>query len=213
MIENTHSATPPAGDRLSELEEQELVARCINGDEDAFSEVVTRYRDYVFNFALKLMRDPDDAEDLAQDVFLTCFRHFGKFRGDCRLSTWLYTITHNLAKNKWQKDKTHKRAMHVSIDEPVIDSSSSREVTLELPDPAPDPARAAAAREEMGLLEQCIERLSPDQKELIVLRFQEHLSYEEVAAVLGCSVGTVKSRLHRVRKELKILMNELVKMP
>lgn len=209
MIENTNSATPPAGERLAEPEEKELVARCIVGDEAAFTEVVERYRDYVYNFSVKLMRDPDDAEDLAQDVFLTCFRHFSKFRGDCRLSTWLYTITHNLAKNKWQKDKTHKRAMHVSLDEPVIDSSS-REVAWELPDPAPDPARAAAAREEVGLLEQCIERLSPDQKELIVLRFQEHLSYEEVAAVLGCSVGTVKSRLHRVRKELKILMNELV---
>jgi RNA polymerase sigma-70 factor (ECF subfamily) len=168
----------------------DLADRLRAGDPAAFEDLVRRYQHRVFAVALRMLGSRADAEDLAQDVFVRVHRSVGGFRGDAKLSTWLYAITARLCLTRLgAAERKAPRA--------------SDEVLERLADEGPDPTAAAERRQLELALHEAIARLPEDRRLLVVLRDLEGLAYEEIAEALGMEVGTVKSRLHRARLELK----------
>jgi RNA polymerase sigma-70 factor, ECF subfamily len=179
-----------------------LLSRLCERDEDAFSHIVKLYGDRVFNLVHRFVGNRSEAEDIAQEVFVTVFKSIETFRGDSKLSTWILRIAANHAKNRI---KYLARRPGVGANEATEDDvPSSHSRTLQAHMPAPDALMEAA---ELGtLLEQAISKLDEDQRLLILLRDVEELAYEEICEITGVPEGTVKSRLHRARLTLKALL-------
>ncbi|MCX7718053.1 MAG: sigma-70 family RNA polymerase sigma factor [Candidatus Sumerlaeaceae bacterium] len=183
-----------------------LVARCKAGDSLAFDELISAHQERVLNTAFRLMGDYDEALDLTQEVFLNCFRKINSFKGDSALSTWLYRITVNTAKNRWKYRKSRGLHRMTSLDGPMDAEDEAR--VKQFPDGQPTPPQVASDREAMASLEKFLHRLSEEYRVVMVLRYLEELSYEEIVEILGLSIGTVKSRIHRARHELREMMRE-----
>lgn len=171
------------------LEEGRLLEACRRGDGEAFHRLVLIYQNLVYSVALRMLHDRAEAEDVAQEVFLRAFRSLGRFRGDSKLSTWLYAITARLCLNRL---KVVRRGQDLFRENPLPMGGSS-----------PPPDRALEERELRSLLEREIQRLGPEQRIVLILRDIQGLSYEEIAEVLGVELGTVRSRLHRARMAIK----------
>jgi len=198
---------PVSRELIREDEEQRLIKACQEGDSEAFDQLIRTFQDQVFGLAFHLLRDHDEAEDLAQEVFLSCYRNLHSFRFESRLGTWLYRITVNRVKNRWKYHQRRQRDKHESLDAPRSDDDvRSREVV----DPTANPREQAEGREMMRILESRITELSPDFQQVIGLRFGQSLSYEEIAEVLDCSIGTVKSRINRARGQLREKMRDVL---
>jgi RNA polymerase sigma-70 factor (ECF subfamily) len=179
-----------------------LVQRCAAGDETACAELVEEHQRMVFQLALHLLGDRDEALDLSQEVFLRVFRTIHRFRGQSALRTWIYRIAVNQARNRHRFWRRRHRADQVPLDVHVAAHG-------ELPSgEETGPDRALAQKELAGRLQQALERLPFDQRTAIVLREVDGLSYEEIAFSLGVAIGTVKSRLTRARHALRIDLQE-----
>ena len=188
----------------AEVSDRELVARCRAGDEAAFDALVVRHRERAFNIAYPLLLNYEDATEVAQDAFVKVYRSIGGFRGDCEFTTWLYQIVVNLARNKRRWWVRRGRKMTVSMDCPVetLDGEMTAQVAA-----ATDPPDAEVARAEfVRTLEERIANLPTRYREVLLLRNVEDMSYEKIAVVLDCSVGTVKSRIARAREALRQAM-------
>lgn len=186
--------------------EADLIARCKAGDKMAFDELISAHQERVFNVAYRLMGNYEEALDLTQEVFLNCFRKIGSFKGDSALSTWLYRITVNTAKNRWKYQQSRGVNRTDSLDVPF--DQGDTKALADFPSPEPGPSEVASGRETMGKFEQCLQKLASEYREVIVLRYIEELPYEEIAEILRISLGTVKSRIHRARAELRELMRD-----
>jgi len=199
------TAEPVSGD------EKTVVERAQNGDMGAFDILIQRYQDQVYSVAYRLVGNEDDAADVAQEVFLAFFRHIQSYRGDSKLSTWLYRITVNMAKNLWSRQKRQGYDVTESLDEPQDDDPDSPAPVEMLADPAPNPRHRAAGTEIVEVIERKLQEIEPEFREVIVLRFIEGLSYEEIAEVTKEPLGTVKSRIFRARKALKDRMKDCLR--
>jgi RNA polymerase sigma-70 factor, ECF subfamily len=197
------SATDAVGVQATEAQ---LVERCKRGESLAFDELISAHQDRVFNTAFRLMGNYDEALDLTQEVFLNCFRKIGNFKGDSALSTWLYRIAVNTAKNRWKYQQSRGYNKTHSIDAPL--SADDEERIKQYPDSLPTPRKIASDREAMAYLEGQLAHLNEEHREVLVLRYLEELSYEEIADILRLSIGTVKSRIHRARNELRDFMKD-----
>jgi RNA polymerase sigma-70 factor, ECF subfamily len=155
------------------------------GSQPAFQEIVCRYERPVFNLIARIVRDPALAEDVAQDTFVKVFRSLARFDVTRRFSSWIFRIANNAA-----LDAVRRRRAN-----PVINSK----VPEPLASPVPDQVEAAALA---GAIDQAISALRPEWRAAVVLRYEEGLSYEEIAEVLGIPEGTVKTFVHRARKQL-----------
>ncbi len=186
--------------------EAQLVERCKAGDSQAFDELICAHQDRVFNTAFRLMGNYEEALDLTQEVFLNCFRKIENFKGDSALSTWLYRITVNTAKNRWKYQQSRGLNRMTSMDAPM--EADDEERVKQYPDNQPTPRKVASDREAMAYFEKQLENLNAEHREVLVFRYMEELSYEEIADILGLSLGTVKSRIHRARNELRDIMAE-----
>jgi RNA polymerase sigma-70 factor (ECF subfamily) len=180
--------------------EEQLAARAAAGDAGAFDALVTLLGGRVFAVALRLLKDRGEAEDLTQEVFVLLYRHLPEFRGDSKLSTWVYRITHNRALNRLKFLKRRGVGSHLDVDDPAHSKSTLDPETQR--GAARDPDRHLATLDLSTALEAALRELPEEQRTLVVLRDLEDLSYEEVAEVTGLPLGTVKSRLHRARIEL-----------
>jgi RNA polymerase sigma-70 factor (ECF subfamily) len=178
--------------------EAALIARCAAGDEVACAELVEEHQRLVFQLALNLLGDAQEALDLSQEVFLRVFRTLPTFRGQSALRTWIYRITVNQAKNRLRWWHRRRRAQQVSLDDHIRDHG---ELPSEILGASPD--RVLRQKELGERLKEALESLPFDQKTAIVLREVDGLSYEEIAFSLGVAVGTVKSRLARARESLR----------
>jgi RNA polymerase sigma-70 factor (ECF subfamily) len=184
-----------------------LLERFREGDERAFTDIVQRYREPIFRRVFGMLKNHEDAEEVTQDTFLRARRGLEKFRGDAAFSTWLYQIATNLAHNRYWF--WWRRGRHAAVS---LDATTSAETDLTLaevlPDEEPDPGKKALTQELVERVETAMERLSPAHREILTLRNVRDLSYEEIAALLDLSLGTVKSRIARAREALKQVLGE-----
>ena len=200
----------------------ELVRRFNGGDESAFVEIMSRYREKTFAITRGLLRNHADAEEITQDTFVRAHRaaverhrriviaHRGltRFRGDSSLATWLHRIAVNLARNRYWYYFRRRQHATLSLDCPLSDDSAATFTDLVAAED-PDPARAAATGEFSSLIQACMEKLPPPHREILTLRNILHRSYEEIATSLGVTVGTVKSRIARARENVRTLLTEM----
>jgi RNA polymerase sigma-70 factor, ECF subfamily len=185
---------------LSAREVEGLVSRARAGDYRAFDELVELYQDKIHNYVVRMVGDASAAEDIAQEAFVKAFRNLGSFRGASSFQTWLYRIASNLTidavRRRRRKDNT------VSLDAPL--EGDEGQMARELEDVSvPGPAGRLETAELQGVVHSAIQELSPKLRTVVVLYELQGLSYEEIAEVLGCPLGTVKSRLFNARMELK----------
>jgi RNA polymerase sigma-70 factor (ECF subfamily) len=184
-----------------------LVDRFKQGDPSAFDEMVSRYWDRIYAMVNQLLRNSQDAEEVTQDAFIRAHRGLVNFRGESAFSTWLYQIATNLARNRYWYWWRRKRDHTVSFDQPV---SADNETTLAelIPAELETPGDATVTQEFVNRIAESMEKLSPKHREILILRNVKNLSYEEIAAILGISVGTVKSRIARARESLRARLGE-----
>lgn len=179
------------------------------GEREAFERLLVHFQDRVWRRAMYRLRDADEAEDLAQEVLLLCFRKIHQFRGESKFWTWLCRIVDNQVKNRIGWLQRRGKGKTYSLDAPMLDEDGGENNLLwEPPDQSADPRREAEGREAVAQLNQCLESLTPDHREILLLRFSDELSYEEIAAKLDVTLGTVKSRINRARAELRTLMSD-----
>jgi RNA polymerase sigma-70 factor (ECF subfamily) len=171
-----------------------LVRRCQRGDVDAFGTLVTRHEARVAALVARVLgptATPDDVSDTAQDVFIQAWRALPRFRGDARFSTWLYRIATNMAIKEWHRNK---RKRQVVDDEPLPEGARTEAVT---------PAQEAERRARDRALQAAVDALPEKQRTVVLLHYFEDYTCEEVAQMVGCSVGTVWSRLHYACRKLR----------
>lgn len=180
-----------------------LLTKLKNGDDCAFSELVETYWEKIYNRANSLLSNHQDAEEVAQDTFLRARKSIGNFRGDCSISTWLYHIATNLVRNKHWYWWRRKRSESVSLESSVGENEDMRLCDV-IAEECDSPADEAESNEFAKTLPAAIAALPEKYAGVIRLRVARDLSYEEIAAELGISVGTVKSRLSRAREFLRV---------
>lgn len=180
------------------MTDAELVDRTLGGSEDAFRVLVDRHQQRVYNLLVRMLRHPALAEELAQETFLKAFSHLRSFDPRFKFSNWLLRIAHNTAIDAMRR---RKPGQEVSFDDPGQgDQPTGADAFI---DPGSDSAPRAVERRELAeVLGAALARLRPDYREAVVLRYQEDLSYEEISAITGLPLGTVKSNLHRARAEM-----------
>ena len=184
--------------------EAALIAQCVAGDEQACADLVSAHQRMVYQLALHLLADHNEALDLSQEVFLQVFRTLPRFRAQSSLRTWIYRICVNQAKNRQRWWRRRHRASQVSLDEHV---QAHGELASNGNGIQPD--RVFGQRELAERLKQALLVLPFDQRTAIVLREIDGLSYEEIAFSQGVAVGTVKSRLARAREVLRAELRQL----
>jgi RNA polymerase sigma-70 factor (ECF subfamily) len=192
-----------------ELTEQRFIERLVARDERAFNELVQAYEERVFRLLLRMLGRRDEAEDMAQEVFVQVFKAIGTFRGDSRLGTWIYRIAVNLCKNR-MKYLSRRHASEQDELEPAAERmplTEGKGVTL---GEMSRPDHLVEGFQLERVVQACIAELEPDFREVLVLRDVEDLTYEELCEVTGLPEGTVKSRLHRARGMLKTAVMQRV---
>lgn len=182
------------------LRERRLIRRLRDRDERAFRELVETYGDRVFNLTYRMLGNREEAEDLAQEVFITVFKSIDSFRGDAKLSTWLYRIAANHCKNRIKYLARRHDRSQAEFDERIAQDGAAGAA---VPVAAPRPDRQLEGVELEALVQKAIAELDEEHRILVVLRDVEDLSYEEIAAIAEVPEGTVKSRLHRARLALR----------
>jgi len=179
-----------------------LVDRFKDGDSAAFDQLVKRYWDRIYAMVNQLLRNPQDAEEVTQDAFIRAHRGLGSFRGESAFSTWLYQIATNLARNRYWYWWRRKRDKSVSFDAPIGPDNESTIAEL-IPAEQETPEDATVTQEFVNRVAACMEMLNEKHREILILRNVQNLSYEEIAEILGISIGTVKSRIARARESLR----------
>ena len=177
------------------MTEQELVLAAQKGDEAAFEELVRQYEKRIYRLALRMCNNSDDAFEIAQEAFLSAWRGLKFFRGDSSFATWLYRLASNAAVDFLRREKRQSGGERISLDD--------EENYTEPPDPGPSPQQHAEQGELRQVLGQALETLSPEHRQVLLLRELQGLSYEEISDVLELDLGTVKSRIARAREKMR----------
>jgi RNA polymerase sigma-70 factor, ECF subfamily len=187
---------------LVQHSDQELIARCREGDVEAFGLIYERYERPVYRFAYHMLGDPDEADDIKQDTFVKAYRTLPGFRGDCSLLTWLLKVTGNLCRDR-RKSQSRRGEMELL---PEFEATLSDHSEY-----GSDPATLMERKYMRSAVHRVLGGLPAAQRELIVLRDIEGLSYQQIAEILGCSVASIKLRLFRARRGFKDRMESLLK--
>ena len=177
------------------MTEKELVRAAQRGDDSAFDELVRTYEKRVYHLALRMCGNVDDAYEVAQEAFLSAWKGMRFFRGDSSFSTWLYRLTSNAAIDFLRRQRRQGGSDGVSLDD--------EDTFLEVADLAPSPHQQAERLELRDALARGLCALSPEHRQVLLLRELQGLTYEEIAAALELDLGTVKSRIARAREKLR----------
>lgn len=181
----------------SGLSDNEIISRVLAGEQNAYADLVTRYQNYVFTLTLRLIKSREDAEEVAQDVFVKAYRSLADFRGESKFSTWLYTITNTTSITFLRKKKLETHSLD---NEKIFELADSKDSGLR--------ANTIEQKSRVGMVTRAIALLSPDDAEIITLFYKVEQSLDEIGKILGLETNTVKVRLHRARTRLKEKMEK-----
>lgn len=176
------------------MDELRAIARAKKGDAEAFSALVEAYETSVYRLALRMCGNAHDAEEVTQEAFLAAWKGLPAFRGESKFSSWLYQLTSNAAIDFLRREKRHRGATPIE-----------EEVDLAAPG---TPQQAAEEAELREALQQALDALTPEHRQIFLLRQMQQMSYEEIGRLLGLESGTVKSRLSRAKKQLRQILTQ-----
>jgi len=199
----THAVPTPA-----ELDDRELVDGARRGDRDAFKTLFERYHRRAYALALGVVRHQDDALDVVQDAFIKAHKYLDKFEGNSSFYTWLYRIVMNLAIDHLRK---HRRAKPVELDEARLEEAVDDSLLPRIL--GGNPGRALLDKEIRRRIDQALDEMSESHRAVLVMRELEGLSYEEMAQTMGCSKGTIMSRLFHARRNMQKRLVDLIDHP
>ncbi|MDR1403553.1 MAG: RNA polymerase sigma factor [Tannerellaceae bacterium] len=171
----------------------------LKGDTATYVCILDKYSRRVYSLVFKIVRNKEDAEELAQDVFLKAFKHLDRFKGESSFSTWIYRIAYNTAISYTRK----KKHEWLAIEESAIVNVSEEAVA--------DALGETDSSGQMEILDKALARLSPDERAIILFFYMEGKSIDEIASITAFSVSNVKTKLHRIRKKLFVLMKEIAR--
>jgi len=184
---------------LRDLPDRELVSRCQRQDAQAFNELVTRHQDRVYGAITRFCGNAEDACDITQRAFINAFRKIQEFKGDSAFSTWIYRIAFNQAVSFRRENRRPSVSIYSKDDELVNEPVDDR-----------SPAEGMESRETQKKVQEALDRLEEGDRQIIVLKDLQGNSYDEIASIMGIPKGTVRSRLHRARLELKAKLKEIM---
>ncbi len=181
-------------------DDNRLIAECLEGKAEAFGELVRRYQERLYHSVYRLVGNAEDAQDVVQEAFLNAYQSLEGFKGDARFFTWLYRIAVNTAISHKRKHRSMAR----------METEKNGEHTIDPHDPseASRPEHALERAEEQRRVLQALARLSPEHRTVLVMKEMEGQKYEEMAEILQVPIGTIRSRLHRARLELRELLEK-----
>jgi RNA polymerase sigma-70 factor (ECF subfamily) len=178
-----------------------LVASAQQGDLSAFEALVARYQKRMLNTAFRIIGEYDDACEVTQDAFVSAYRNLNGFRAEAKFSTWLTAITVNLSKNRLKRLIIRQKREPISLDAPI--RTDDGEVMPDPPSKEPSVLDRMERQDAKRTVQDCIQALEPDFREVLVLRDMQDFSYDEIGGILKVAAGTVKSRLFRARESVK----------
>ena len=179
------------------LGDNEIISRVLKGEQNAYAELVNRYQAYVFTLVLRMIKNREDAEEVAQDVFVKAYRSLADFRGESKFSTWLYTIANTTSITFLRKKKLD---VHSLDNEKVFEAADNRVSGFR--------ANLIEQKSRINMVNKAIDLLSPDDAEIITLFYKAEQNLEEISRILRLETNTVKVRLHRARTRLKEKMEK-----
>ena len=183
-----------------------IVARCQKGDVQAFESLVEKYQKKMLNTAYRMIGDYQEACEVTQEAFLSAYRGIKKFRGEATFTTWMTGIVLNQARNRLKQMKTRSRYESVSLDVPV--ESPEGMITREVASEDCSASEQLEKKDTARMIQDCINDLDPEFREVVVLREIQGYSYDEIRGILDLPEGTVKSRLFRAREILKGILKK-----
>lgn len=179
--------------------DDQLIQATLGGSREAFGHLVRKYQDRLFNGMVQITRDPVEAEDVVQEAFINAFTKLSSFHGKSAFFTWLYRIAYNVAISRMRKKK------------PAVSLGSRDEANqLQLPDDGPGPDEGLENEEQAAQLMQAMGYLKEEHRTILVLREMDELDYEAIGEILDLPIGTVRSRLHRARSQLKEQLEKII---
>lgn len=188
-----------------ELTDEELMLRVQDGEKSCYDVLVRRYKMRLFNYILRMVGQPDVAEEIAQDAFVRAYIHADKYRTIAKFSTWLYTIATNLVRNRFRKKK--RAPLILSL---FYRSDDDEEHTFEIADESPNPEELAVGSDLEALIAQASAQIPEKYRVPFLLREVNQLSYEEIRAVTGLKLGTVRSRINRARTHFRRIIEPML---
>jgi len=195
-------------EQLREADDSAVVTAFLGGEERAFSELVERYQTRLLNFIYRTIGDRDRAEDLVQEVFIRVYRHLHRFDRSKKFSTWVYTIASNLAKNELRNRSRNPLVLFQTLR--GAQGAEDEERPLQFEDTTSRPDDLYRKRHLRELVEDSVAKLPEHHRQVFVLRELEGKSYEEIAEITSCNLGTVKSRLNRARTAFAAIIEPFV---
>ena len=174
------------------LNDNEIISKVLSGDHQAYAGLVNRYQNYVFTLTLRMVKNREDAEEVAQDVFIKAYKYLADFRGASKFTTWLYTIVNNTCISFLRKKKLD---IHSLDNEKVFEAADSLDSGMR--------ANMVEQKSKLAMVNDAINLLNPDDAQIITLFYKAEQSLEETAEVLGIETNAAKVRLHRARTRLK----------
>lgn len=180
---------------MTEVSEKKIIEKVLGGDANAFEELVLKYEKTVYNLALRMVGDRDDASDMTQEAFIKAYGSLSSFRGDSKFSVWIYRITTNVCLD-FLRSKSRKQQVSLTV------SDDDEDAQLDIPDPKADPEQQLMQKISMQSVEEGLKTLPDKQRQILVMRELGGMSYAEIGAALSLEEGTVKSRIFRARKRL-----------
>lgn len=180
---------------MTEVSEKKIIEKVLGGDANAFEELVLKYEKTVYNLALRMVGDRDDAFDMTQEAFIKAYGSLSSFRGDSKFSVWIYRITTNVCLD-FLRSKSRKQQVSLTV------SDDDEDAQLDIPDPKADPEQQLIKKISMQSVEEGLKTLPDKQRQILVMRELGGMSYAEIGKALSLEEGTVKSRIFRARKRL-----------
>ena len=205
-IPATFQTGPTIRERLRESDDSAVVTAFLDGEERAFTELVERYQTRLLNFIYRTIGDRDRAEDLVQEVFIRVHRHLHRFDRSKKFSTWVYTIASNLAKNELRNRSRNPLVLFQTM----RGANDDEDRPLQFEDTTARPDDLFRRRHLRELVEETVAKLPEHHRQVFVLRELEGKSYEEIAEITSCNLGTVKSRLNRARTAFAAIIEPFI---